>query len=161
MFTDPDDALDLWTSMVEGIINEHAPWREKRVKHPKQPEWMTSEILEAIITRDKYIKAKDHVNHRIWRNNVVSLIRKAKRDYYVNLIEQNKHDSKKFWKYMQEIDPKPSSPSPSSLKDGDSKLADPDEIAAAFNKFFSNIVTNYLPERSNENTYNRDKLKSY
>ncbi len=28
-YDDPEDALDLWMSMIEGIIDEHAPWREK------------------------------------------------------------------------------------------------------------------------------------
>ncbi len=39
-YDDTEDALDIWTSLIESIVNEHLPWREKRVKHVKQPEWI-------------------------------------------------------------------------------------------------------------------------
>ncbi len=62
---------------------------------------------------------------------------------------------------MREIDPKPSSPPPTSLNDGDSKLYNSDEIATAFNEFFTNSVTNYLPARNEEHVVNPEKLKSF
>lgn len=161
-FDDPDDTLDMFLSMLEGVIDEHAPWREKRVKLEKQPDWMSEDILNAINTRDKYVKVKDFENYKIWRNNVVSLIRNAKRDYYINLIECSKSDSRQFWQYIREIDPKSKSPDPPTLNDGDSELSDPDEIAAAFNTFFSNIVSKYLPQaNSEENVASQEKLKSF
>ncbi len=135
-------------SMIEGIIDEHAPWIEKRVKHATQPERMSEDILDAIDKKGMYVKQKDHENYKLWRNKLLSLIRIAKSDYYITLIEYSKFDSKTFWKHFREIDPKPSSPPPTSLNNGDSKLYNSDEIETAFNEVFINIVTNYLPPRN-------------
>ncbi len=43
----------------------------------------------------------------------------------------------------------------------DYKFYNSDEIATAFNEFFINIVTNYLPPRNEEHVANREKLKSF
>ena len=65
-FDDPDDALDTFISLIEGVLNDHIPWREKRVKRVTQPQWMSNDILEAIDTRDKYVRQKDHANYKLW-----------------------------------------------------------------------------------------------
>ncbi len=43
MFDDPDEVLDMWMSQYENVINKHLPWRERHVKHEKQPEWWCEE----------------------------------------------------------------------------------------------------------------------
>ncbi len=43
MFDNPDEALDMWMSLYENVINEHLSWRERCVKHIKQPEWWCEE----------------------------------------------------------------------------------------------------------------------
>ncbi len=71
---------------------------------------MSEDILNAIDTRDNFLKIKDHENYKIWRNKVVNLIRSAKRDYYISVIEMSKADSKQMWKYLREMYPKSISP---------------------------------------------------
>ncbi len=60
---------------------------------------MSENILEAIDTRDKFVKLKDHDNYKLWCNTVVSLIDNAKRDYYISVIETCISNNNKFWKY--------------------------------------------------------------
>ncbi len=105
-YDDPDNALDMWTSMIESIVDEHLPWQEKRVKHLKESEWMNEVVIHAINTRDKFVKSKDFDKYQTWRNKVVSLIRHSKMDYNITVIDQNKTCSKQFWKYVEESDPK-------------------------------------------------------
>ncbi len=65
---------------------------------------MSEDILEAIDTRDNDLKINDHENYKTWwHNNVVNLIRRAKCDYYINLIEMSNADSKQMWKYLPHL----------------------------------------------------------
>ncbi len=95
----------MWLNLVESIVNQHLPWKEKWVKYDRQQEWMTDHILQAISTRDKYVKDKDFENYKLWQNKVVSLIRNSKREYYIHMIEQSKGDSKRFWAYINKLNP--------------------------------------------------------
>ncbi len=90
---------------------------------------MSEDILEAIDIRDTYLKINDHENYKTWQsNNVVNLIQRAKCDYYINLIEMSKEDSKLMWKYLRKLDPKSSTPPPPKLKYGEKDIIDPVDI---------------------------------
>ena len=39
IFDDLNDALSAWSSLFMDIVENHAPMRSRRVKHPKQPDW--------------------------------------------------------------------------------------------------------------------------
>ncbi len=49
-----------------------------------------------------------------------------------------------LWDYLIQIVPKDSKQLPSSVKDGDTKLTDPQDIASSFNEFFTMIVDKYV-----------------
>ncbi len=73
---------------------------------------------------------------------MISLIRNAKRDHYITLIDTCKTD----W-YVNELNPK--SPAPSSPKlliNNNTILTDKLDIAMSLNECFSNIVSIYLPQ---------------
>ena len=76
------DMVDTWNKLFLGVINKHAPIREKRVKYPTIPEWWNEDIELAIKIRDKYKKGKSHELYKQWRNRVTYLIRSAKREFY-------------------------------------------------------------------------------
>ena len=61
-FTDPNDALDIWYKLYCQVIDKHAPYRERRVKYRKKPEWLDDKIIESMKMRDKYKKQRDVVN---------------------------------------------------------------------------------------------------
>ncbi len=63
------------------------------------------------------------------------MIKQAKTEYYTNVIEQTKSNSKMLWDYLRQIAPEDSKQLPSSVKDGDTKLTDPQDIANSFNEF--------------------------
>ena len=88
------------------------------------------------------------------------MIRNAKKDYYITIIEQSKSDSKMLWKYLRELDPKSSAPPPPNLKEGDTEINNAAEIASTFNTFFSNIVKSYLTDE-NSPPPSYEKLQSY
>ena len=77
---EPDDAVDLWTTLFLDVLNEHAPIKSRRVKRKSQPEWFNVEIWEGIVKRELFLKkwrsSRDsaHWNsYKFWRNKVVQL----------------------------------------------------------------------------------------
>ena len=44
---DPNVALDLFETIFQSVMNSHAPKKIRRVKRVLQPNWITSDILEA------------------------------------------------------------------------------------------------------------------
>ena len=46
--TDPDDAGETFLYLFNYVLNNHAPQRKRRVKRANQPNWISSEIIEAI-----------------------------------------------------------------------------------------------------------------
>ena len=69
-------------------MDKHAPLKQHRVKKVKQPDWLTPEIIDSIKTRDHYKAIGDTSEYKIWRNNVVNQIKKAKKYNYEKLIEE-------------------------------------------------------------------------
>ncbi len=106
LFNDVDAALDMFVSLLEYVLNDHIPWRERHVKRLKQPDWMLEDILKAISTRDKLDRVQDNENYKMWHNRVVQIIQNSKQDYYIAIIEQYVSDSSKFWQCLRELDPR-------------------------------------------------------
>lgn len=48
IFDNPNDALSTWSSLFMDIVKSHAPLGSRRVKHPKQADWMAPDIIQAI-----------------------------------------------------------------------------------------------------------------
>ena len=40
VFEDVDDVVYAWEKMFNSALDDHCPWREKRIKHTTQPPWM-------------------------------------------------------------------------------------------------------------------------
>ncbi len=118
--------------MFIDVLDKHAPLREKKVKRNKQPEWMNEDILQHMSKCDHYKEIGDEERYRASRNRTVEMIKQAKPECYTNVIEQNKSNSNMLWDYLRQIAPKESKQLPSSVKDGDTKLIDPQDIAKQF-----------------------------
>ena len=104
-FDDVDDALDTWEKLFMDVVNTHVPLRERRVKRTRQPGWLTDEITEAMDKRDSLKQSRDFPNYKLWRNKVVRMLKEAKADYYINLIEENRRDTRALWAALREISP--------------------------------------------------------
>ncbi len=73
---------------------------------------------------DHYKEIGDEESYRTSRNRTVEMIKEATTEYYTNVIQQNKSNSKMLLDYLRQIAPKDSKQLPSSVKDGDTKLTD-------------------------------------
>ena len=94
-FEDPNDALGCWEKLFLEVVEKHAPLKGRRVKKPKQLEWLTEEMLIAMNSRNKFAQLNDDQNRKHWRNKSNNLVRNGKTMYYKQLIESNIGNSKK------------------------------------------------------------------
>ena len=78
-------------------------WYMKRVKHVIQPNWINSDILNAIKQRKYFHKKKDSGNFNLWRQTVRKLIYKAKTHYFNTHINENKRNPEQLWNSLREL----------------------------------------------------------
>ena len=67
VFDEIDDMLDSWESLFNSVLDEHCPWREKRVKRAVQAPWMTSSVLKQRHLRDNCLKTARRSNTLLHR----------------------------------------------------------------------------------------------
>ena len=78
----------------------------KRVKRQKQPKWYNRQIKEASIKRYMYKKYNIFDKYRHWRNQVCSLIKLSKRNYYRQMITDCSGNIGRVWKVLSELSDK-------------------------------------------------------
>ena len=99
IFDDPDDVVDAWYDIFQGVVDRFLPLKHKRVKRKSQP----NHIVDGFKERDKLLtKAKksgsdhDWLNYRRAKNYVTNLIRQTK-----TKLRENKHNSRKLWNLIK------------------------------------------------------------
>ena len=73
------------------------------MKRPRQAGWLTDEITEAMDKRDSPKQSRYFPNCKLWRNKVVRMLKEAKAYYYINLIEENRRDTRALLAALREI----------------------------------------------------------
>ncbi|WAR04353.1 hypothetical protein MAR_019722 [Mya arenaria] len=144
--TDTNEVLHTWVSNFSSVVDNHVPIRIHRVKHIKQPDWFTPDILDEIKKRDKFKAKNDMDNYRVSRNKVCTLIDNSKKESYKRKIEEGKSDPKTVWKIFKEHGASTKKTNNCNLiknihKDG-IDITDNQDIANTFNKFFVNVAAN-------------------
>ena len=88
----------------------HMPFKTCRVKIQHQLKWFSASISSAIKQRNnlhrraiRYSTELHWREYRLARNQVVHLIRKARRDFYRNSINCNLDNPKNLWKIIRNL----------------------------------------------------------
>ena len=110
VFDTIDDMLGTWEQLFNNALDQHCPWREKRVKTEKQAPWMTREVLQHLHRRDSLLKkAKisalpaDWEIYKIARNKATNAIKSAKTKFYNNCFEESKGNASRIWKTIKSL----------------------------------------------------------
>ena len=158
MFSDIDDKwYVIWQSLFTFVSIEHFPIRRKRVRKSTYP-WLDKSILVMIRRRDKYHKkarkfnpSSDWTEYRRLRSLVTSLIRKVRKTYFINKLQDCKSNPRSFWKAISLILPNRNDKSSISSLIVDKKelTSDDKDIANAMNAYFTSIATTLLANRHN------------
>ena len=156
---DVDVALTSWENLLLNVVNKHAPKREKRVKKKFQPKWFNVEIRSAIEKRD-YAKTNESGIYKYWRNKTTALIRQAKKDFFHGEISKNKGNTKAIWQILRDVqttDTAPPNCKTSLLHVNGTDITEDNEVANAFNSFFTTISKKYF---NSQPQFDNDSLKS-
>ncbi|CAB3991987.1 Hypothetical predicted protein [Paramuricea clavata] len=153
---------ELWLrfkSLFTEIADRHAPLMNKKVRSNHPCAWINSEIKKEIRQRDHELKKarksnsnEDWATYRRTRNKVTNRIRSAKEKYHRNLIYDNSHNPRSFWKTMKKVFPVESKHVATNvlivLING--KLSkDKQQIANAFGVYFTETVSRLHQSFSN------------
>ena len=156
-FLDINAAYSHFLQLIISVIDKLAPLKEIRVRYNTQ-EWMDEEVLEGIRIRDKLLSKfkktkthKDHVNFRIARNQVLSLIKKKKKNCVIGKLNENIGKPKELWKSLKSLGlpSKQDKPSKICLKTDGEHCFDDKINSNVFKEFFSNLATELVKKLPN------------
>ena len=99
--------FELFQTISLGFLNKLAPLKQKNLRN-NQSSFITKKGRKAIMTRsrlpNKFLKMKSQEceqGYNKQRNLCVTMIRKAKKNYFNNLNVRNITDIKQFWKTVK------------------------------------------------------------
>ena len=136
-------------NICKATLDKVAPLKQKYVRSNHSP-FLNKEILKAIMNRtrlkNKFLgnrSSEDRSAYSQQRNFCLSLVRKAKKDYYNNIDYKKVTDNKSFWRTVKPLfSQKNSSFSKITLIENELLLNDGEKISSTLNDFFSNVVSN-------------------
>ena len=108
---DPNDAWEFILNRLYPILDKMCPIRTYNIKNYR-PDWVTHELLEQIKDRDYYYtRAKESGDEDAWniakhlRNVTNANIRKARRAFVVDELQNSEKDYKRFWRTIRTVIP--------------------------------------------------------
>ena len=129
-------------------INKHAPMITKKVKGRLCP-WMTTKVKQEMNIRDKLLRRarrtkaeNDWSIYKRQRNNVTSLVKKVKNNYFRDLLRENARKPQKFWTILKKAFPtkEVSNHSSAAFNIEGKQTTDIVTIANKFCKYFSSVA---------------------
>ena len=146
-----NENFEKFVSVFTETMNNHAPMRRasRKEKKIKSKPWLSSSLLKSIRKKNqlfqKYLKTKNSLvssEYKAYRNTLNRTINGAKRMHYHELLKDNKGDSTKIWKIVNElasIKTKARVDPTELITDNGKILTNSDEIAESLNEHFVNI----------------------
>ena len=86
-------------------LNQHAPYKTKRVKTSKMPNWYNEEIAQARRKRDDFKRRKLWADFKTYRNKTKQLIKIAKHKHFSDSVTDSK-DTRAIWQHFRKINNK-------------------------------------------------------
>ena len=141
-----------FVSIFTEVVDLFAPQRNatRKEKKLKLKPWLTPALLKSIQTKNKMFK-RLHKNsdnlvltekYKAYRNALNRLLRLAKRNYYLSVLNEHKGNSRKVWQVVNELafTKNRTRLLPSKLVTSNGHtFTDEETIAEAFNSYFVNI----------------------
>ena len=122
--------------------------------------WITEAILRKMKNKNKifnkYMNAKDptrkeqsYIQYKSLKNELTTLTRQSKKEYYNHYFSENSKNLQKIWKGIKEIIniKIKNLDHPTCIEENDKSITDPKEIAESFNNYFTSIADDILNKR--------------
>ena len=158
-----EDDFSTWFSIIYKNLNEHAPLKNKRVKHKRLPEWFTPDINEMQHKRDLSKRFKQWEDYRKFRNTTRQLIRQANRKYFSDTVENSK-DTKAIWRHLRSVSSGKNMQTnhlPVELNVNNERIIDSTKVASKLNEFFASVAEQFEMESTELSITDRDEIKAF
>ena len=145
-----DDLLDLYNATLLGLLNKHAPEKEKVVPDRPSSPWINEAVIKAKQARRRAERKKRktglvvHIEiYKQARNNVTKLIKQAKASHFHAKLEDAETDSKKMFSLLSTL---------LNRENRSDSLPDmiPQEAAKSFSRFFQEKIETVRQEFNND-----------
>ena len=145
-----DDLLDLYNATLLGLLNKHAPEKEKVVPDRPSSPWINEAVIKAKQARRCAERKKRktglvvHIEiYKQARNNVTKLIKQAKASHFHAKLEDAETDSKKMFSLLSTL---------LNRENRSDSLPDmiPQEAAKSFSRFFQEKIETIRQEFNND-----------
>ena len=143
---DHDINFNHFITKIRIIYESSFPIKTKVVSGPKKSPWITRGIIKSTKTKfDLYKKAKSGIipidEYKIYKNKLLNLIRKAKKDYFYKYFSNYQNNIKKTWEKINMLigSNKNHNRKTNPIKLNNKMSNNQKEIADAFNNYFTNI----------------------
>ena len=173
---DPNYSLSVFLKVFNRLLDKHAPYRKitnKEFKRRYKP-WINDVILAKMHLKNKifkrYVNCKDVAKKadifnefKTIKNEVTSITRASKKNYYQNYFSKHKEDLKKTWEGIREIIniKSKNNDHPTCITHNNKNITDPTDIADTFNDYYTSIAENILAKRKfNGHKSFKDYLKN-
>ena len=156
---DINELVIKWSSLFSSLIDKHAPYRKIRVSEKFCP-WISTDLKYLIRRRDQLKQAAVRNNsmslmmtYRNVRNQVTTLNRQLKKQYFAQKITKEEGNMKATWQIVNQfLNKRSKSTSINSLTVDGREILQKDAIANSMNKYFCSIgndLANEIPYTPN------------
>ena len=143
---DPNTAWEKYESYIVNYLDKNCPVKIFKFGKQKSP-WISDSLIKYLKEKDYLLaKAKRTHNSDDWqiavyhRNRAKRFVKEEKREYYMKLLDDNRKESKTYWKSVNSLFKPKDSSEKFHLVDQVSKTQiAPEETADYINDFFVNI----------------------
>ena len=159
---DVNQSLQTFLTKINELLDKYMPLRKitkKEYKRKFKP-WITDDIINKLDKKNatfrKYMKCKDqtkkdelNTNYKCQKNEITTLMRQSKKDYYNHYFSSNTKNLQNIWKGIKEIiniKTKTFS-NPTCIMENNKTYTNPIDIANSFNRYYTSIADEILNKR--------------
>lgn len=150
--TDVNVLANSFIDNLSYVMNEMCPIQKIVTKRQyEEKKWITNDIKSMMRDRDVlYKRAILSKSNNTWneykfiRNKIIKQINIEKNKFYVNKIDNNKHNAYELWKHLKTLLPEKNPSLPDLIKFEGGAIVDRSCIANQFNKYFVNSVADII-----------------
>jgi len=148
---DPRAAFSRFYRIFIHLYNQSFPVINKKIGYSNKKSWLTSGLKNSIriknqlyFAQKKYPTANNINRYKKYKLMVKKLLKISERDYYDQLIENNKSNARKSWNIIKDVIGKNNRGEiTNNFRINNTVVSDPKLIADSFNRFYVNIGPNY------------------
>jgi len=142
-----DDRFQIFSNILHDNYSKCCPIKAKTLSHKTITHpWITDHLKRCLdekhrLRRISYSNPSFKTRYKEYSNTLKEIILKAQQDFFKSKFDSIKNDSKKTWKYINQLIKSKSRHSITELKENGILIDDPEKIAKKFNEYFTNVAS--------------------